>query len=109
MSPFGVLLLAALTAPGSHARPKAAEPAPSTEDAADRYRALAADKNLEVIERLEGLLESGRFEGDQKADLMLRLAEAYFAEFRRVRLAEEAANIERADRCGDCPTPATTP
>jgi hypothetical protein len=95
---LGTLSAPALAEKSAERSTRRPVPAPAVSEA-EVFTQLADERRLESIDRLEKLLESGQFEGDQKAELMLRLAELYFEEFRRVRLMEEEAYIRAVDAC----------
>lgn len=58
------------------------------------YRKAAEQKRLEAITRLKGLLSSPIVDGDRKAEMMLRLADLYFAQGRDIYFTE----MERFDQ-----------
>ncbi|MEZ4316549.1 MAG: tetratricopeptide repeat protein [Myxococcota bacterium] len=61
-------------------------------------RALAREKRLESIQRLKDLLSRGA-EGDQKAEMMLRLADLYFAQGRDIFFGEMESFDAAYERC----------
>jgi len=64
----------------------------------EEYRRLAEEKRLESIQRLKDLLSRG-VKGDQKAEMMLRLADLYFAQGRDIYFREMEAFDTEYERC----------
>ncbi|MCB9678897.1 MAG: tetratricopeptide repeat protein [Alphaproteobacteria bacterium] len=62
------------------------------------FRAQAQAKRLEAIQRLKDLLSRGA-EGDTKAEMMLRLADLYFAQGRDIYFSEMEAFDAAYERC----------
>lgn len=65
----------------------------------EEFRRLAEEKRMESIERLKQLLAGGRAEGDQKAEMMLRLADLYFAQGRSIYFREMERYDKEYERC----------
>lgn len=63
------------------------------------YRQQAKAKRLEAINRLKGLLGSPNVDGDRKAEMMLRLADLYFAQGRDIYFGEMEKFDAEYDRC----------
>ncbi len=99
-SSFIAILLSSLLASSvAHAeeprRVLSARQATSGTDQSEEYQKLAQEKRKQSIEFLKGLLSKGGVEGDQKAEMMLRLADLYFEEGRYLYLGEmEAYDLE---------------
>ncbi len=60
---------------------------------------LAQQKRRESMERLKGLLQRSTAQGEQKAEMMLRLAELYYEEGRFLYLQEMAVYDEKQEEC----------
>lgn len=72
----------------------------STEDVSSAYAVAAAEKRLESIKYLKDLLgKSPDISGDQKAEMMLRLADLYFQQGRYLYLGEMAAFDKEYEKC----------
>jgi TolA-binding protein len=106
--PFGVLLAAGLLgatlAPGvAHAEDdrrvlKARQV--TGEDISEEYAKAAEQKRLESIEYLKSLISNNpNLQGDQKAEMLLRLADLYFQEGRYLYLTEMAAFDKEYEAC----------
>ena len=65
----------------------------------DGYAEMAAQKRIQSITFLKELLGKGTAEGDQKAEMMLRLADLYFQQGRFLYLKEMAAFDVQYDAC----------
>jgi TolA-binding protein len=72
----------------------------TTANISEQYARLAEEKRLESIRRLKELLTRG-IQGDQKAEMMLRLADLYFQQGRYLYLKEMAAFDKVFDACFD--------
>lgn len=68
-------------------------------DQSEEYAKLAEEKRLESIKFLKDLLGKGGVEGDQKAEMMLRLADLYFAEGRYIFLGEMKKFDASQEKC----------
>ncbi|MBN1335249.1 MAG: tetratricopeptide repeat protein [Deltaproteobacteria bacterium] len=68
-------------------------------DVSDEYRKLARQKRHESIEFLKQILTQGTAQGEQKAEMMLRLADLYFEEGRDIYLSEMQKFQDEYDRC----------
>ena len=73
------------------------------EEARQQLDTLAQQTTVESIRRLEELIAKTPAGHAQRPEMLLRLADLYYGQGRRLFLAEEAAFIERADRCFDTP------
>lgn len=71
----------------------------TTEDLQSEYQKLAEQKRLESIDRLKALISSTTAEGDQKAEMLLRLADLYFQQGRYLYLQEMAAFDVEFEKC----------
>ena len=69
----------------------------------DAYRAAARQKRHESIEFLKDILTNRQPQGEQKAEMMLRLADLYFEEGRDISLTEQQKFQEEFDRCFNTP------
>lgn len=65
----------------------------------EAYAKAAEAKRLESIQFLKDLLSQGTAHGDQKAEMMLRLADLYFQQGRFLYLQEMAAFDKEYDKC----------
>ncbi len=74
-----------------------------TQTKSEAYRQMAREKRHESIKFLKDILETRNPQGTQKAEMMLRLAELYFEEFRDIRLDEEREYQTRYDQCFNTP------
>jgi tetratricopeptide (TPR) repeat protein len=63
------------------------------------YAAMAAQKRLDSINFLKDLLAKGTAEGDQKAEMMLRLSDLYFQQGRYLYLLEMGEFDKQYDAC----------
>ena len=72
----------------------------TTANMSEQYARLAEEKRLESIRRLKELLTRG-IQGDQKAEMMLRLADLYFQQGRYLYLKEMSAFDKVYDACFD--------
>ena len=70
---------------------------------AAQYTEAAHQENLKAIEQYENLLRTMDVEGDQKAELMFRLAEKYFEEGRYEHNIEMQRYQEEYDNCFNTP------
>jgi tetratricopeptide (TPR) repeat protein len=76
------------------------------------FRAAAKAKRLEAINRLKGLLNSPNVDGDRKAEMMLRLADLYFAQGRDIYFSEMEQFDAEYDKCFNtdgCPVDSLKP
>jgi cellulose synthase operon protein C len=73
------------------------------EDMAAKYKQAAHDANLLAIEQYETFLKTQGVEGEQKAELMFRLAEKYFEEGRYEYYQEMQAYETTYDACFNTP------
>ena len=74
-----------------------------TQTKSEGYRQMAREKRHESMKFLKDILENRKPQGTQKAEMMLRLAELYFEEFRDIRLDEERAFQAQFDQCFNTP------
>ena len=74
-----------------------------TQTKSEAYRQMAREKRHESMKFLKDILETRKPQGTQKAEMMLRLAELYFEEFRDIRLDEERAFQAQFDQCFNTP------
>lgn len=74
-----------------------------TQTKSEAYRQMARQKRHESMTRLKDLLSRGTAEGTQKAEMMLRLAELYFDEFRDLKLDEDRRYQGEFDQCFNTP------
>jgi hypothetical protein len=74
-----------------------------TQTKSEAYRQMAREKRHESMKFLKDILETRKPQGTQKAEMMLRLAELYFEEFRDIRLDEERAFQVQFDQCFNTP------
>lgn len=73
------------------------------EDVSEAYRAMARQKRHESMDFLKDILANRAPQGEQKAEMMLRLADLYFEEGRDIYLTE-MKNYETAfDKCFNTP------
>jgi tetratricopeptide (TPR) repeat protein len=70
-----------------------------TQTKSEAYRQLAREKRHESMKFLKDILTNRSPQGTQKAEMMLRLAELYFEEFRDIRLDEERNFQAQFDQC----------
>ncbi|MBM76631.1 MAG: hypothetical protein CMK59_14590 [Proteobacteria bacterium] len=73
------------------------------EDIAAKYNEAAHQENLNAIKQYEEFLKSAEMEGDQKAELMFRLAEKYFEEGKFEYNIEMEAYQKTYDDCFNTP------
>jgi tetratricopeptide (TPR) repeat protein len=71
----------------------------STESMSEEYRNMARQKRRESMRFLKDLLAQGTAQGEQKAEMMLRLADLYFEEGRDIYLTEMADYEKKYDVC----------
>ena len=69
----------------------------------EEYRKLAREKRHEEMAFAKELLSRGTMQGEQKAEMMLRLADLYFEEGRDIYLSEMAAYEVKFDACFNDP------
>ncbi len=69
----------------------------------DAYRAAARQKRHESIEFLKDILTNRQPQGQQKAEMMLRLADLYFEEGRDIHLSEQQKFQVLFDQCFNTP------
>lgn len=74
-----------------------------TQTKSEAYRQMAREKRHESMKFLKDILQNRAPQGTQKAEMMLRLAELYFEEFRDIRLDEERAFQAEFDKCFNTP------
>lgn len=74
-----------------------------TQTKSEAYRQMARQKRHESMSRLKDLLSRGTAQGTQKAEMMLRLAELYFDEFRDLKLDEDRRFQDQFDQCFNTP------
>jgi len=74
-----------------------------TQTKSEAYRQMAREKRHESMKFLKDILENRKPQGTQKAEMMLRLAELYFEEFRDIRLDEERNFQAQFDQCFNTP------
>jgi tetratricopeptide (TPR) repeat protein len=74
-----------------------------TQTKSEAYRQMAREKRHESMKFLKDILENRKPQGTQKAEMMLRLAELYFEEFRDIRLDEERNYQAQFDQCFNTP------
>ena len=75
----------------------------SREELSEEYRRMARQKRHEEMQFAKDLLSSGRMQGEQKAEMMLRLADLYFEEGRDLYLSEMQAFEKEYDACFNNP------
>jgi tetratricopeptide (TPR) repeat protein len=73
------------------------------QDVSEVYRQKAREARHESMTRLKDLLSRNTAQGTQKAEMMLRLAELYFDEFRDIKLDEDKSFQEQYDKCFNTP------
>ena len=69
----------------------------------EEYRRLAREKRHEEMAFAKELLSRGTMQGEQKAEMMLRLADLYFEEGRDIYLSEMSAYEIEFDKCFNDP------
>lgn len=74
-----------------------------TESLSDEYRKLARQKRHESMTFLKDLLRQGTAQGEQKAEMLLRLADLYFEEGRDLYLQEMDEYQKKYDACFNDP------
>ena len=70
-----------------------------------KFEQLARQKREEAIVLLKGILDSGNIEGDQLAEMNMRLAELYWERAKDFYLAEMAAHLEEYGTWADSKDP----
>ena len=71
----------------------------STVELNEQYMAAARAKRMESIKYLKQLIAEGDFEGDRRAEMLLRLADLYFEQGRDEYLVEMAAFDKKYEQC----------
>ena len=73
------------------------------EDVSEAYRAMARQKRHESMDFLKDILANRAPAGEQKAEMMLRLADLYFEEGRDLYLSEMKVFEDAFDKCFNTP------
>jgi cellulose synthase operon protein C len=71
----------------------------SSDNVSEEYRQMARQKRHESMKFLKELLSQGTAQGEQKAEMMLRLADLYFEEGRDIYLTEMSKYEAAYDKC----------